>query len=134
MRLTAVLRLTAAVVLLTATTRTTPAARAAPAPVAWTDVEAWVMEDGIAAGLSPGYIGYLLAVVWCEARGNPYAVGALGEVGPFQFHPAGLWLDLPHFRDGAGWPDWERVRDVRTNVAAGVWAFASGYGRHWSCA
>ncbi len=91
----------------------------------WPQVLAWIEHY---AGLEGVPAGYLVAVAECEAAGDPYAVGAQGEAGPFQWHPRGLWLETPAGREGLS--PW----DLRLNVAMAVWAFARGYGHHWSCA
>lgn len=91
----------------------------------WNDVEAWIVEDASDYGVSAPW---LLSVAWCEARGNPYAVGRLGEVGPFQFHPRGIWWSTPAGREGLS--PW----DIRMNVRMAAWAFSRGLSWHWSCA
>jgi hypothetical protein len=102
------------------------AARAAE-PVSWAQVEAWVWEDAATYGVSGRW---LLWVAGCETgfSGNPYLVGRLGEVGPFQWHPRGLWWSTPAGR--AGVSPW----DIRENVRMASWAFANGLSRHWTCA
>lgn len=90
----------------------------------WNDVEAWIVQDAQDYGVSAYW---LLSVAWCEARGNPYAIGRAGEVGPFQFHPRGLWWDTPAGR--AGVSPW----DIRMNVRMAAWAFSRGLWTHWSC-
>jgi soluble lytic murein transglycosylase-like protein len=91
----------------------------------WNDVETWIAEDAVSYGVSASW---LLSVAWCESRGNPYAVGRAGEVGPFQFHPHGVWWDTPAGLRGIS--PW----DIRANVQMAAWAFSRGLSSHWSCA
>ena len=99
--------------------------RVSAATTTWDDVEAWIVADATEYGVSAPW---LLSVAWCEARGNPYAVGRLGEVGPFQFHPRGVWWETPAGR--AGISPW----NLRENVRMAAWAFSRGLWTHWSCA
>src|SRR5688572_286296 len=99
--------------------------RASASTATWSDVEAWIVADASEYGVSASW---LLSVAWCEARGNPYAVGAQGEVGPFQFHPRGLWWETPAGLRGVS--PW----DLRANVRMAAWAFSRGLSFHWSCA
>lgn len=66
-------------------------------------------------------------ILWCEGRGNPYAVGYAGEIGPAQFHPYGVWSSIPIFTS------WWDVYDIRLNVRGFVWAVAHGLVSHWTC-
>lgn len=73
-----------------------------------------------------------LRVARCESRQfdsdviNNRRLGALGEVGIAQFHPAGIWWSTPQAQAGYS------MFDVEANVAAEVWSIAQGYGpRHW---
>lgn len=101
---------------------------ATSAAVTWNDVIAWAYADAAEAGISGAWIE---RVLWCESRGNPYAHGRLGEVGPGQFLPVGgIWWDLPESRmvplDYSWW-------SLRLQVQAMVGAFARGLSWHWSC-
>lgn len=73
---------------------------------------------------------WLLWVALCETGGtlDPYRVGRQGEIGLFQWHPHGLWRQVPIF---SGWWD---VYDVTLNVRGAAWAFSRGLSYHWSCA
>jgi hypothetical protein len=88
-------------------------------------VAAWIHHYAAAEGVPAGW---LLAVATCESQLEPYAVGRSGEVGPFQWHPRGVWSQVPVFRS------WWDVYDVRLNVWGAAWAFARGLAFHWSCA
>jgi hypothetical protein len=96
--------------------------------VTWEHVEAWVWEDAAYYGVS-GW--WLVTVARCEGSGNPYAVGRAGEIGPAQFHPAGIWWALPQSRLV---PLDFSAASLRLQVQAMAYAFAAGYWRHWSCA
>lgn len=73
--------------------------------------------------------GDLLRLAQCESRLQPYPRdGSAGEVGPFQFHPRGLWRSTPWAAYG-----FNALRDPELNVRAAAWAIANGYGPHWSC-
>jgi len=89
------------------------------------NVITWVHQYAAAEGVS---VVWLLAVGQCESRLEPYAVGAEGEVGPYQWHPQGLWWSTPAAT--AGLSPW----DIEQNVAMAAWAFKRGYASHWSCA
>ena len=89
------------------------------------DVINWVYEYAAYYGVSAQV---LLAVGQCESGLQPYPRrGLAGEVGPFQFHPRGVWWNTPY----AWWG--YSMHDPETNVAAAAWAFSRGYGSHWSC-
>ncbi len=99
--------------------------------VTWDTVLYWIEVDAAAYGVDPGW---LTRVATCEARSrvtgipNPYSVGLEGEVGPFQWHPRGLWWDTPAGRN------WESPWDIRRNVEMAAWAFSRGLWWHWTCA
>lgn len=90
----------------------------------WSDVEAYARADAAYYGISAQW---LLRVLWCESRGDVWAVGAQGEVGPAQWHPRGLWWATPAGRNG------ESPWDIRRNVEMMAWAFSRGLSFHWSC-
>lgn len=70
---------------------------------------------------------WMEGVALCEDPAlDPAAVGRLGEIGIYQFHPQGIWWSLAESREGTPW-DWQ------LNVEAGVRAHAMGLGYAWSC-
>lgn len=97
--------------------------------VTWDDVISWMHHDAREYGIAY-LIPWMDNVLWCEGRGNPYAVGGAGEIGPAQFHPAGVWSDVPRWIFRSWWD----VYDIRRNVLGFVWAFANGLSFHWTCA
>lgn len=103
------------------------AARPSHAQRAFTpaDVHALIQHYAAAYGVSAPW---LLAVAECESGLQPYAVGRLGEVGAFQWHPRGLWPYTPDGRIGVS--PW----DVEANIRNAAWAFSRGLSFHWSCA
>ena len=88
------------------------------------DVINWVYKYAAIYSVNPRL---LLAVGQCESGLQPYATGRLGEIGPFQFHPRGIWWSTPYARMGYS------PRNPEVNVAAAAWAFSRGYHNHWSC-
>lgn len=89
-----------------------------------------VIASAHAHGVDPDRMA---ALVWCESRFRPWAVGRQGELGSVQLHPYGL---LSHFRR-AGYTDpfdvWESS-EYLAQALAGTWR-AEGVGYwHWSCA
>ncbi len=95
--------------------------------VTWEQVEYWIWLDAQAYGV-PGW--WLINVARCEGAGNPYAVGRLGEYGPFQFHPTGIWWSTPLGLQGVG-PYQASIRD---QISMAAWAFSKGLSYHWACA
>ena len=88
-------------------------------------VIAWVYEYAAYYGVNAQV---LLAVGQCESGLQPYPRdGRSGEIGPFQFHPRGIWWQTPY-----AWMGYS-PRDPEVNVAAAAWAFSRGYQYHWSC-
>jgi hypothetical protein len=95
--------------------------------------DGWTSEDTIAAidqsaadyGVSTGY---LRAVVWCESRYQPYALGRRGERGPVQLLPGGSEEQrffAAGYRDV--WSPWSAVPFLASELAL-------GRGFAWSCA
>lgn len=116
--------LAALVAILLAATPFTPAASAHPAPE-WIDE---IIVDRVAAHGVPGWYWWVWSTLHCEsAHWRPRPVGAQGELGPAQLHPAGK---LPVFyRLGYSDPfDWFEATDFL------VTQFIAGQSRHWSCA
>jgi hypothetical protein len=103
-----------------------PTATAA-ADLSWQEVEQWIWNDAAEFGVSGQW---LIWVARCEAAGDPFARGARGEVGPFQWLPwaGSLWWSTPAGR--AGISPW----DIRMNVRMAAWAWSRGLSHHWSCA
>lgn len=77
----------------------------------------------------------LRRVLWCESRWQLYPNdGALGEVGPAQFLPGGVWLGLRSmYPKEWGWLRFHHLRDPDTNIRLMAFAFVNGYARHWAC-
>lgn len=88
------------------------------------DVIDWIFAYSQWYGANPYQ---LLRVGECESELTPYALGKQGEVGPFQFHPRGIWWSTP--QAAKGYSMW----DVEANVAAAAWAFSRGLQSHWTC-
>jgi hypothetical protein len=89
------------------------------------DVVNWVYQYAAYYGVNAQV---LLAVGQCESGLQPYGPdGRSGEMGPFQFHPRGIWRQTPY-----AWMGYS-PRDPQANVAAAAWAFSRGYQSHWSC-
>lgn len=91
------------------------------------DVRGWVDQFGAAYRLE---VGEFAAVAECESGFDPWAVGAAGELGPYQWLPrGGLWDWTPAGRAGLS------PLAPRLNVAMAAWAFAQGaaWKAHWSC-
>ena len=62
----------------------------------------------------------LLRIARCESKLYPYAKGALGEVGPYQWHPRGAWWITPQSQEYS-------IYDVEAQVAGAAWLYAEGY-------
>lgn len=63
----------------------------------------------------------LLRIGYCESRNNIYAIGRLGEVGFYQFHPRGIWNSTPQAKAGYS------IYDIEAQVAAAVWVYKQGW-------
>lgn len=99
-------------------------AQASPSEPSEEDIVAWIYYYADVYGADADE---LLRVGRCESGLSPYALGRLGEVGPFQFHPAGIWSSTPQAR--AGYSRW----DPEANIAAASWAFSRQLQHHWTC-
>lgn len=77
---------------------------------------------------------YIEAIIGCETgyTYSPWLVGAAGETGLAQWHPAGLWWETPAARQGYPRPYGWATAQADVDMLA--WALASGLARHWSCA
>lgn len=100
----------------------------ADAPVSWAEVEQWTRADAARFGVSADW---LLRVAVCESSRDVLAVGAAGEIGPAQFHPRGIWWDLPESRLVP--LDFSRT-SLRMQIQAFARAFSLGLWFYWSCA
>ena len=85
------------------------------------DVINWTYAYSSKYGVGSGGAEDLLRIARCESRLNPHAVGRLGEVGPYQFHPRGVWSWTPQAKAGYS------IYDVEATVAAAAWLYANGY-------
>lgn len=94
------------------------ASQAAAQPVTWQQVEDWTYAYADKYGADPID---MLRIARCESHSDPYAVGRLGEIGPYQFHPRGIWWSTPQAREGYV------PQDIEANVAAAAFVYASGY-------
>lgn len=75
----------------------------------------------------------LLAVAWCESRGNPLAVGDNGASwGIFQF-AAGTFLANAR-RAGLPYEDANLRMDVAASAMTAAYMFSIGEAKHWTCA
>lgn len=90
----------------------------------------WAYQEG-----RPDIISVMHRVAMCESGMQLYPHdGGAGEVGPFQFHPRGLWQGMKRvYWMRWGWLSFDDLRDPETNVRLAVHAFAAGYANHWSC-
>lgn len=95
--------------------------------ITWSDVEGWIDIYAAQEGVSSWWMHN---IAMCEAQGDPYAIGSLGEVGPFQWRTnnGALWWQTPAGRQGIS--PW----NIEMNVAMAAYALARGYQGHWSCA
>ena len=94
--------------------------------LAWSDDD-YVRSVIVAAANRHGIGSWaLVTVAECESELNPYAVGAEGEFGIFQIHPAGLARE--YWRRGytSSWSVWQQA-----DFAASM--FAAGHATKWSC-
>lgn len=91
-------------------------AQAAP-PVTWQQVEDWTYAYADKYGADAPD---LIRIASCESHKDPYAVGALGEIGPYQFHPSGVWWSTPQAKEGYS------IYDVEATVAAAAWVYSRG--------
>ena len=88
--------------------------------VTWDDIESWTYFYADYYGADPVD---MLRIADCEdPEHNPYAVGRLGERGPYQMHPRGIWLSSPQHKGGYS------IDDVEATVAAAAWTYSRGYG------
>lgn len=98
-------------------------------PVYWSDVVRWTHHYSAKYGANPYD---LLRIANCESHQNPYAVGVLGEIGAYQFHPRGIWQSTPQARAGYS------IFDVEATVAAAAWVYSKGWAYTtmgwWHCA
>ena len=75
----------------------------------------------------------MLAVMWCESRGNPLAVNKSSKASGLMQHMPTWWSSRTK---EAGWPEAD-VFDPVANIYVGAWlALRASYGgwQHWECA
>ena len=114
-------RIAATVALLVASAHVAPPAQAAPPAqerVTWQQVVDWTYAYADKYGADPED---MLRIARCESRGNPYAIGALGEVGPYQMHPRGIWTSSPQAKAGYS------IYDTEATVASAAWVYSRGW-------
>jgi len=89
-----------------------------------------LVEYGTRAAIDNEVDPYLVAHVWWfESSGNLNAIGAHGEIGPYQIK----WTTWEHFcADLDMEPERADLNDPAITSEVVAWALSTGYGRWWS--
>ncbi len=73
---------------------------------------------------------HLIDTAECESTFNESSIGLQGERGIFQFHPQGLWSEIPLGKRGVALT----TSTTEQQIEMAAWAWSEGLSSHWSCA